>query len=143
MAITEPQAGSDVGAITCLAAPEEHGYRRNDIECIALEKKLEIHASPTCVMNFGPNEGALGWLVEKPHNVLTKMFTMMNTARLAIGNEGLGIAERAYQQAKSYAQIRYQGKDDNNKSQKIVEYPDVKRMLVSKLCVHCVMKLLF
>ena len=82
-------------------------------------------------MNFGPNEGALGWLVGKPHNGLTTMFTMMNTARLAIGNEGLGIAERAYQQAKSYAQIRYQGKDDNNKPLKIVEYPDVKRMLLS------------
>tara|TARA_Y100001934_G_scaffold50938_1_gene62186 strand:+ start:12785 stop:14569 length:1785 start_codon:yes stop_codon:yes gene_type:complete len=186
MAMTEPQAGSDVGAITCLATPEEHSYRlkgqknyiswgehdlsqniiylilartpdapagtkglslfivpkfipdqkgnpgcRNDIECIALEKKLGIHASPTCVMNFGSNEGALGWLVGKPHNGLTTMFTMMNTARLAIGNEGLGIAERAYQQAKFYAQIRYQGKDDNNKPLKIVEYPDVKRMLLS------------
>ncbi|MBS40889.1 MAG: acyl-CoA dehydrogenase [Rhodospirillales bacterium] len=186
MAMTEPQAGSDVGAITCLAAPEKYCYRlkgqknyiswgehdlsqniiylilartpeapagtkglslfivpkfipdkkgnpgcRNDIECIALEKKLGIHASPTCVMNFGSNEGALGWLVGKPHNGLTTMFTMMNTARLAIGHEALGIAERAYQQAKSYAQIRYQGKDDNNKPLKIVEYPDVKRMLLS------------
>ncbi|MGZ0190484.1 MAG: acyl-CoA dehydrogenase family protein, partial [Alphaproteobacteria bacterium] len=147
MAMTEPQAGSDVGALSCSAQPDGDAYRvkgqkifiswgdhdltdnivylvlarlpdappgskgislfvvpkfvpdengnpgaRNDVACVALEKKLGIHASPTCIMEFGADDGAFGWLVGEPHRGLAAMFTMMNSARLAIGHEGLGVA---------------------------------------------------
>jgi len=84
--------------------------KRNDVTCISLEHKLGIHASPTCVMSYGDNDGAVGYLVGKEHHGLAYMFTMMNQARHAVGVEGYGIAERAYQKAVSYARERKQGK---------------------------------
>ena len=83
---------------------------RNDLRCVSLERKLGIHASPTALMSYGDNEGAVGTLVGEENRGLAAMFTMMNNARLAVGVEGLGIAERAYQQALAYARERVQGR---------------------------------
>src|SRR3546814_14289095 len=73
----------------------------------ALEKKMGIHAQPTCVMNY---DGATGWLVGEPHRGLAAMFTMMNAERLMVGIQGLGLAGAAYQQAVGYAKARRQGR---------------------------------
>jgi alkylation response protein AidB-like acyl-CoA dehydrogenase len=161
MCLTEPQAGSDLGALRTRAVPAEDGsYRitgqkiyitfgdhdftdqvvhlvlarlpdapegsrgislflvpkrlpdgsRNDWRVAGLERKLGIHGSPTCVVAYGDNGGATGWLVGQPHAGLKYMFTMMNNARLAVGVEGLGLAERALQAAASYAAERRQGR---------------------------------
>ena len=110
---------------------------RNDLRPVSLEHKLGIHASPTCVMSFGDTEGAIGYLVGEEQGGMQAMFTMMNNARLAVGLQGLGIAERAYQAALSYADDRVQGATAGNGSArpiKIIEYPDVKRMLLSMRC---------
>ena len=72
---------------------------RNDVRCHSIEHKLGIHASPTCTMIFGDHGGAIGWLVGEENRGLACMFTMMNNARLAVGLQGVAIAERAYQQA--------------------------------------------
>jgi len=82
---------------------------QNDVRCVSIEHKLGIHASPTCVMSFGDNDGAIGYLVGEPHQGLMYMFTMMNQARHAVGVQGYGIAERSYQQALAYANDRKQG----------------------------------
>jgi alkylation response protein AidB-like acyl-CoA dehydrogenase len=71
----------------------------NDVQCVSLEHKLGIHGSPTAVLSFGDNEGAIGYLVGEVNRGLEYMFAMMNHARLAVGLQGLAIAERAYQQA--------------------------------------------
>jgi alkylation response protein AidB-like acyl-CoA dehydrogenase len=107
---------------------------RNDVTCVSIEHKLGIHASPTCVMSYGDNGGAIGYLVGKEHHGLAYMFTMMNQARHAVGVEGYGIAERAYQKALSYARDRKQGKTLLGKSeddQGIINHPDVRRMLMT------------
>ncbi len=107
---------------------------RNDLRCVSIEHKLGINASPTAVMSFGDNDGAVGYLVGEENRGLEYMFTMMNNERLAVGLEGVGIGERAYQQALSYAHERVQGrKVDNNTPEPvpIIEHPDVKRMLLS------------
>lgn len=83
---------------------------RNDVAVASIEHKLGIHASPTCVMAFGENEGAVGYLVGEEGKGLACMFTMMNNARLAVGLQGVAISERAYQQALVYAGERTQGK---------------------------------
>ena len=105
---------------------------RNDIRCAGVEHKLGIHASPTCTMVYGDAGGALGWLVGEENRGLNCMFTMMNNARLNVGLQGVGIAERAYQQALSYARDRRQGKAPGavNANSPIIEHPDVKRMLL-------------
>jgi alkylation response protein AidB-like acyl-CoA dehydrogenase len=182
MNLTEPQAGSDLGAIRTTATPAGDGtYRvkgqkifitygehdftenivhfvlarlpdapagskgislfivpkflpkpdgtpgmRNDLRCVSLEHKLGIHASPTCVMAYGDNEGATGFIVGEPHRGLEYMFTMMNNARLAVGIQGLSIAERAYQHAVAYARERVQGGKNA-----IIVHPDVRRMLLT------------
>ena len=195
MVITEPQAGSNVGAIACKAIRAEDGeYRlkgqkifiswgehdltdnivhlvlariegapagnrglslflvpkflpgangappegtmgaRNDMRAISVEEKMGIHASPTCVMAYGENEGATGWLVGEENKGLMGMFTMMNAARMAVGHEGIGVAERAYQAALSYARERLQGPDpdgDGKSQMAIVRHADVRRMLLS------------
>jgi 3-(methylthio)propanoyl-CoA dehydrogenase len=190
MALTEPQAGSDVGAIRSRAAPNGDGtYRltgqkifitygehdlaenivhlvlarlpdappgtrgislfivpkfrvrpdgtlgeRNDLRCVSLEHKLGIHASPTAVMAYGDHEGATAELIGEPHNGLTYMFMMMNNARLAVGVQGVAIAERAYQQARDYARTRVQGRDIGAQipdSVPIIRHPDVRRMLMT------------
>ena len=189
MDLTEPQAGSDLGALRTRAVPEgdhyrlygqkifitygEHDWtpnivhlvlarlpdapegshgislflvpkflvnadgtlgRRNDVRCVSLEHKLGIHASPTCVLSFGDNEGAIGWLVGPPHHGLAAMFTMMNRARLDVGLQGVAIAERAYQQARAYARSRIQGRPIGAAAEAalpIIHHADVRRMLLS------------
>ena len=175
MNLTEPQAGSDVGALTTRAEPNgdgswrlsgtkifitfgEHdladniihlvlartpgapaGTRgislflvpkvlpdgaRNDLRCVSIEHKLGIHASPTCVMSYGDNGGATGWLVGEEMHGMRAMFTMMNNARLNVGLQGVGIAEAATQRAVAYALERRQG------GRPIADHPDVRRMLL-------------
>lgn len=185
MNLTEPQAGSDVGALRCRAEPEGDHYRikgqkifitwgehdmadnivhlvlartpdapegtrgislfvvpkfmvkedgslgeRNDLRCVSLEHKLGIHASPTCVMSYGDNEGAIGYLVGEENRGLNYMFTMMNNARLNVGLSGISIAERAYQQAVDYAKQRVQGVGLDGQPAAIIRHPDVRRMLL-------------
>jgi alkylation response protein AidB-like acyl-CoA dehydrogenase len=180
MNLTEPQAGSDVGALTTRAEPAgdgswritgtkifitygEHdladnivhlvlartpdapaGTRgislfivpkmlpdgtRNDLRCVSIEHKLGIHASPTCVMSYGDEGGAIGWLIGDEMGGMRAMFTMMNNARLNVGLQGVSIAERAMQGAIAYAGQRVQGARDG-KPAPILEFPDVRRMLL-------------
>jgi alkylation response protein AidB-like acyl-CoA dehydrogenase len=188
MNLTEPQAGSDLGAIRTRAEPAADGtYRlkgqkifitygehdftenivhfvlarlpdapagskgislfivpkfvpnpdgslgqRNDLRVVSLEKKLGIHASPTCVMAYGDNEGAIAYRVGEPHRGLEYMFIMMNNARLAVGIQGLAIGERAYQHAVAYARQRVQGAPvDGSKGAPIIHHPDVRRNLLT------------
>ena len=107
---------------------------RNDVKCVSIEHKLGIHASPTCVMSFGDNDGAIGYLVGKEHHGLAYMFTMMNQARHAVGVEGYAIAAGAYQKALAYAKDRKQGKTllgTSEDDQGIVNHPDVRRLLMT------------
>ncbi len=105
---------------------------RNDAHCVSLEHKLGIHASPTAVMVFGEKGGAIGHLVGEANRGLEYMFTMMNHARLAVGLEGIGIAERACQQALAYAMERVQGRVVGyDGSRPIAYHPDVRRMLMT------------
>jgi acyl-CoA dehydrogenase len=191
MNLTEPQAGSDVGALTAKAEPVGDGsYRitgqkiyitygehdmadniihlvlartpdsppgtkgismflvpkffinqdgslgeRNDVNCVSVEHKLGIHGSPTCVLSYGDDGGAIGWLVGGEHAGMRNMFTMMNNARLSVGLQGLSLAERAYQQALAYAQERVQGKAvgaDPGTDSPIIDHPDVRRLLMTQ-----------
>ncbi|RDV02253.1 acyl-CoA dehydrogenase [Undibacter mobilis] len=176
MQLTEPQAGSDVGALRTKAerAPDgsyritgskifitygEHDLTdniihfvlarlpdapagtkgislflvpkfmpdgsRNDVRAHSLEHKMGIHASPTCTMVYGDKGGATGWLIGEEHKGMLCMFTMMNRARLAVGLQGVAIADRALQQAWAYARDRKQ------MGKAIIDYPDVKRMLLT------------
>jgi acyl-CoA dehydrogenase len=191
MNLTEPQAGSDVGAVASKATPvagrSDGAYRitgqkifitwgeqdltdnivhlvlartpgsppgtkgismflvpkflvdtdgslgdRNTAQCVSIEHKLGIHGSPTCVMSY---EDAIGWLVGGEHDGMRNMFTMMNNARLSVGLEGLCISERAYQQALAYAQERVQGRAVGapaGAASRIIEHPDVRRMLMTQ-----------
>ena len=190
MALTEPEAGSDVGALRAKAWPEDDGTwrvqgtkifitwgehemaeniihfvlarapeappgtkgislflvpkylvnedgslgERNDVECVGVEHKLGIHASPTCVMAYGEQRGAVAYLVGEVNAGMRCMFTMMNDARLHVGLEGLGLTVRAYQQALDYAKERKQGRAlgaAKGESSPIVEHPDVRRMLMT------------
>jgi len=107
----------------------------NAVRCGALEHKMGIHASATCVMNF---DGAEGWLIGEPHKGLMAMFTMMNTARLAVGLQGLGLSDRAYQNALRYARERLQmrslsgAKFPDKPADPIIVHPDVRRMLLTQ-----------
>ncbi|WP_281383642.1 HAD-IC family P-type ATPase [Candidatus Competibacter phosphatis] len=108
--------------------------QRNDVQCVSIEHKLGIHASPTCVMSFGDQDGAIGYLVGKENKGLAHMFTMMNEARQKVGIQGLGVADRAYQQARDYAKERVQGRPLDQKSGDrvaIIQHPDVRRMLMT------------
>ena len=105
--------------------------RRNDVRCVSLEHKLGIHASPTAVLAFGDEEGAIGFLVGEEHRGMECMFTMMNNARLNVGLQGIAISERAYQQALEYARTRVQGVPvGRDGAAPIVWHPDVRRMLL-------------
>ena len=84
--------------------------RATTSQCVSLEHKLGIHASPTAVMAYGDHGGAIGYLVGEENRGLEYMFIMMNLARFSVGMEGVGIAERAYQRAVAYAKDRVQGK---------------------------------
>ncbi|MDX2264671.1 MAG: acyl-CoA dehydrogenase family protein [Hyphomicrobiales bacterium] len=103
---------------------------RNDVYCAKLEHKIGIHASPTCVMIFGDKGGATGWMVGEPNRGLQAMFTMMIAARLAVGAQGVGIGDRAFQHALQYARDRKQG-GEGDQSEPILEHPDVARMLLN------------
>ncbi len=106
---------------------------RNDVHCVSIERKLGIHASPTCVLAFGQNGGALGELVGEENRGLEYMFIMMNAARYSVGLEGVGISERAYQAALCYARERIQGNEAGVRGGArvpIVRHPDVRRMLL-------------
>jgi acyl-CoA dehydrogenase len=106
---------------------------RNDIHASGIEHKLGMHASPTCTMTMGDRGGAIGYLIGEENAGMRYMFTMMNQARLGVGLEGVGIADRAYQQALTYAQERRQGRAAGSKSDgmdPIIVHPDVKRMLM-------------
>jgi alkylation response protein AidB-like acyl-CoA dehydrogenase len=116
--------------------PEADGKpgKRNDLRCVSLEHKLGIHASPTCVMSFGDDGGANGYLVGEEGRGLSYMFTMMNNARLSVGIQGLAIAERAYQQAAAFAKTRVQSKDDGSARSEpvsIIHHADIRRMLMT------------
>ena len=175
MNLTEPQAGSDVGALKTKAEPNDDGSWRvkgtkifitfgehdltdqiihlvlartpdapegtrgislflvpkilpdgspNDLHCVSIEHKMGIHASPTCVMSYGDGSGATGWMIGGENQGMRAMFTMMNNARLNVGLQGVGIAERATQRAVAYALDRRQ----NGKA--IADHPDVRRMLL-------------
>ena len=104
---------------------------RNDLKVVSVESKLGIHASPTCVMSYGDEGGAIGYLVGEANNGLACMFTMMNHARLEVGMQGVGIAERAYQRALLYAKERVQGNEPGIAGRvTIIHHPDVRRMLM-------------
>jgi len=193
MNLTEPQAGSDVGALRTTATPIEEGHHagkyriagtkiyitwgehelaenvihlvlarppgapsgsrgislfivpkvhvnadgtlgeRNDIRCVSIEHKLGINVSPTCVMSYGDNGECIGELVGHENEGLKAMFTMMNSARINVGSQGVQIAERALQQARAYARDRVQSPraGSNDKSPvAIIEHPDVRRMIL-------------
>jgi len=187
MCLTEPQAGSDLAAVTTRAVPEGDHWRitgrkifitwgdhdmsdnivhmvlarapdapagikgislflvpkflpdangvpgaRNDLRTVSIEHKLGLHASPTCVLAFGDGEGARGYLVGRLHDGMACMFTMMNYMRLSVGLQGVGIADRAYQQAVAYARERVQGRAVDGKARvPIIRHADVRRMLLT------------
>jgi alkylation response protein AidB-like acyl-CoA dehydrogenase len=199
MNLTEPQAGSDVGALRSTAKPISEGehagkYRikgqkiyitwgehelaeniihlvlarlpdapegsrgislflvpkyhlkddgslgaKNDLRCVSLEHKLGINASPTCVMSYGDNDDCIGELVGAENRGLMAMFTMMNNARINVGNQGVQIGERALQQALAYANDRVQSARAGSGDAApvaIIEHPDVRRMLMRMKALH-------
>ncbi len=105
----------------------------NDVRCVSIEHKLGIHGSPTCVMSYGDNDDCIGELIGGEFGGIKAMFTMMNNARLNVGNQGIQIAEAATQKAVEYAKERIQspraGSGDKNPVA-IIEHPDVRRMLL-------------
>ncbi|URK19178.1 acyl-CoA dehydrogenase [Thalassospira sp. GO-4] len=132
-----PDAPAGVKGISLFIVPKflvsETGEiaTRNDVHCVSLEHKLGIHASPTAVLSFGDNGGATGYLVGEEGKGLAYMFTMMNNARLAVGQQGVAISERAYQQALDYALTRKQGRDPKTgEDAPIIVHGDVQRMLM-------------
>lgn len=187
MNLTEPQAGSDVGAIATKAVPRDDGTYgitgqkiyitygehdmaeqivhlvlartagapagtrgiscfivpkflvnddeslgdRNGVQVLSLEHKLGIHGSPTCVMEY---DDATGYLIGEENMGMRIMFIMMNNARLSVGNEGVALGERAYQQSLEYAQTRRQGLavGDTGADSPIIDHPDVRRMLLTQ-----------
>lgn len=203
MALTEPEAGSDVGALRAKAWQEDDGSwrvqgtkifitwgehemaeniihfvlarapeappgtkgislflvpkylvnddgslgERNDVECVGVEHKVGIHASPTAVMAYGEQQGSIAYLVGDVNAGMRCMFTMMNDARLHVGLEGLGLSERAYQLALGYALERKQGRAigaPKGHASPIIEHPDVRRMLMTmKANVEAMRALIF
>jgi len=105
---------------------------RNDIHCLSIEKKLGIKASPTAVLQYGQNDGAIGYLLGTENRGLDCMFLMMNSARYDVGLQGLAIAERAYQQALAYSRERVQGTPlEHEPGQPILYHPDVLRLMTA------------
>lgn len=135
-----PTAPEGVKGISLFVVPKfllkEDGTpgERNDAYCVSIEHKLGIHGSPTAVLAFGDNGGAIGTLVGEENRGLEYMFIMMNAARFNVGLEGLGDAERAYQRAVAYAKDRIQGPElgvRGGPKVAIIKHPDVRRMLMS------------
>ena len=107
---------------------------RNDVHCVSIEHKMGIKASPTAVLQYGDNGGAIGYLVGQENRGLEYMFIMMNAARYAVGVQGIAVAERAYQKAVAYAKDRVQSRPVDGSIQAsaaIIHHPDVKRMLMT------------
>ncbi len=107
---------------------------RNDVQCVSIEHKMGIKASPTAVLQYGDQGGAVGYLVGQENRGLEYMFIMMNAARYAVGVQGIAIAERAYQKAVQYAKDRVQSRPVDGSiaaSAPIIAHPDVKRMLMT------------
>jgi alkylation response protein AidB-like acyl-CoA dehydrogenase len=107
---------------------------RNDVHCVSIEHKLGIKASPTAVLQYGDKGGAIGYIVGEENRGLEYMFIMMNSARYAVGMQGIAIAERAYQKAVQFAKDRIQSRPVDgsiNASAPIIHHPDVKRMLMT------------
>ena len=107
---------------------------RNDVQCVSIEHKLGIRASPTAVLQFGDGGGAVGQLIGEENRGLEYMFIMMNAARYAVGMQGIAVAERAYQQAVAYARDRVQSRPVDGSvagSATIIHHPDVRRMLMT------------
>jgi alkylation response protein AidB-like acyl-CoA dehydrogenase len=135
-----PGAPAGVKGISLFVVPKllvgEDGMAgtRNDVRCGSIEHKLGIHGSPTAVMLFGENGGAVGDLVGQENHGLEYMFIMMNEARFSVGLQGLAIADRAYQHALSHAQERVQGQpvgEDRRNAPTILRHPDVRRLLLA------------
>jgi alkylation response protein AidB-like acyl-CoA dehydrogenase len=136
-----PDAPPGTKGISCFIVPkfllDENGDpgERNDVTCVSIEHKMGIKASPTCTLAFGEGgEGAVGFLIGDENQGMRYMFTMMNTARLAVGLEGMSLAERATQQAVEFAHERRQGTAigaPKGEQSPIVEHPDVRRMLLT------------
>jgi acyl-CoA dehydrogenase len=141
-----PDAPAGTRGISLFLVPkffvEEDGSlgARNDVFCASIEHKLGIHASPTCTMIYGDGfakdraPGAIGWLIGEENRGLACMFTMMNNARLAVGMQGVAVAETAYQKALAYANERRQGKTPDYAGEgmaPIVHHPDVQRNLLT------------
>ena len=136
-----PDAPAGVKGISPLLVPKFNVGRdgavgaRNALACGSIEHKMGIHGSVTCVMNF---DGAEGWLVGQPNKGLAAMFTMMNTARLAVGLQGLGLIERAWQNALAYARDRLQmralsgAKFPDKPADPLIVHPDIRRMLLTQ-----------
>ncbi|MDE2416156.1 MAG: acyl-CoA dehydrogenase [Comamonadaceae bacterium] len=107
---------------------------RNDVHCVSIEHKLGIKASPTAVLQFGDHGGAVGYLVGEENRGLEYMFIMMNSARYAVGMQGIAVAERAYQHAVAYAKERVQSRPVDGSlpgAGAIIHHPDVRRMLMT------------
>jgi alkylation response protein AidB-like acyl-CoA dehydrogenase len=118
-----------------LVNPDGSLGERNDVRCVSLEHKLGIHASPTAVLAFGDHGGAVGYVVGEEDRGLEYMFVMMNAARFGVGMQGVGIADRAYQRAVTYARERVQGRvagaAKDAATTGIIGHPDVRRMLMT------------
>lgn len=132
-----PDAPPGVRGISMFAVPkylvnsDGSSGEANDVYPASVEHKLGIHASPTCVMNFGENSGSVGYLVGEPNKGLACMFTMMNHARIDVGIQGISLSERAYQLARSFALERVQGNAPGIKGRvTIIHHADVRRMLM-------------
>jgi alkylation response protein AidB-like acyl-CoA dehydrogenase len=135
-----PDAPAGTKGISCFIVPKfllnADGSlgARNDVNCVSIEHKTGIKASPTCVLSYGDDSGAVGYLIGEENHGMAYMFTMMNQARLGVGLEGLALIERAYQQSLEYSIVRKQGRAPGapaGESSPIVQHPDVKRMLVT------------
>ena len=116
-----------------LVNPDGTAGERNEVRCLSVEHKLGIHASPTCVLAFGEQQGAIAYLVGEPGRGLEYMFIMMNSARLSVGSEGYAVGERAFQRAAQWARTRVQGNPPvaaTGSPLPIINHPDVKRMLL-------------
>lgn len=135
-----PGAPEGVKGISLFVVPKflvnKDGSRgaRNDVHCVSIEHKLGIKASPTAVLQYGDNGGAVGYIVGQENRGLEYMFIMMNAARYAVGVQGIAVAERAYQKAVGYAKERVQSRPVDGSTPgaaTIIHHPDVRRMLMT------------
>ncbi len=148
-----PDAPPGTKGISCFIVPDrfvnDDGTlgAKNDVTCVSIEHKMGIKASPTCVLSYGDNGGAVGYLIGEENHGMAYMFTMMNQARLLVGMEGLGLAERAYQQSLEWSIERKQGRAPGapaGANSPIVDHPDVKRMLATmKSTIEALRRLLY